>query len=319
MTTPSEKAGESGGQTFKSIYHERLYLFYKKYNPSKIQYVDEYLKKYEGEEEQLFAILSAKYGPEPQISCLAKSSPEVETEKHYSGKRFEYPKSVSPQEGHTDCETPYWASGSLVSDRDLLQLLCTRQTENPELQKCYMGMFPCHPEDSWNGMTYICSTGNGIAPPETLFLGHIWSGTLNSEKTMFFDKLKCRRISLYCTEKCQREGNHERWRLSIYHTGMKETFYLVRTVWDPVVVPEPLPISQSNLSARDYYSSEAIPTRMSSQSSDGIIQPARPQLQVDMASMVKKLVDELEQKIVLRLDILDSRISALEKANARQI
>eukprot|EP00796_Vickermania_ingenoplastis_P013362 gene13362-9191_t len=282
----------------KSPYYQRLYDFYLKYNASKIQSVDDYLKIYEGREEELFALLDAKYNVnEKTTSCSQRAeNASPGAERHYSGKRFEIPKKVSPQDGNTDCETPYWAGGSLVSDKDLLQLLCTRQTENPELQKCFMGTFPQHPDSSWNGMTYICFSGR-IAAPETLFLGHVWSGTLNSEKTMFYEKQKCRRISLYCTEKCQRENRHERWRLSVYLTGMREPSYLIRTVWDPVIVPEPLPPSQSYPSGRDYYSSEAIPTRLSSQSSDGIIQPARPQLQTDVSSLVKKLIDDLEQKL----------------------
>ncbi len=52
-------AAASGG------YRERLVAFYSKYNPTKLSSVDQALACYEGEEDAMFAVRVAKYGPEP--------------------------------------------------------------------------------------------------------------------------------------------------------------------------------------------------------------------------------------------------------------
>lgn len=290
--------------TNSSIY-DRLLQFYQKHNPSNIPRIGEYLKKYEGREDELLAILSAKYGP--PVSDVPPAPSGVE---HYSGKRTEYPTVVSPEEGRLNYATPYWGRSNAISDMDLLQLLCTRHTGNCELQKCFLGTCDQHPEEAWNGMTYICTSNIGIAPPETLFLGHFWSGSLSSEKIVYFDRIKCRRLTLYCTDKCQ-AANHERWRLNIYSVLSKETVFLIRVLWDPFIVPIPLPFSSHS---RDFYSSERIPTRCSSQSSEEILQPQKPQLD-SIAVFCQKLVNDLEEKIAIRLDVFESRISALEGMN----
>jgi len=47
---------------------ERLIRFYKKYNPSKLVFVDYFVTNWSGNEETLFATLQKKYGPEPDHS-----------------------------------------------------------------------------------------------------------------------------------------------------------------------------------------------------------------------------------------------------------
>lgn len=311
------KSLQNCSENGKPNYRERLQKFYLKYNPANIKHVDKYLQIYEGREENLFAILSAKYCTEPKAETPLVRSESKDcffSERHYSGKRSEFPKSVGPKEGCTDCETPYWASGTLVSDLDLLELLCTHNTDNIELQKCYMGTFLGHPEESWNGMTYICNAPDSVPFSQLKFVGHYWAATLNSEKTIYYQSMMCRRLTLYCTEKCQRDGNHERWRLNVFFVKSKESEYLVRSIWDPVIVPEPMPASQSCFSGRELYSSEMFPTRMSSQSSEEVLQPSPPKLLAEIRGMTEKMLAELEKKIILRLDILDSRVATLEKA-----
>lgn len=303
-------------------FYRRLVRFYEKYNPQKLGRVEEYLQAYRGEEEQLFAILVGKYGPEPEDESLPKSntsllSSEADSVMHYSGKRCRFPKKVGPEEGNTDCETPYWAGGSaLISDRDLLGLLHSLETPNVELQKCYMGLFAQHPSECWNGMTYITRT-EGIATPGVYFLGHTWAGTLGSGKDLIYERTKFHRITLYCTEECQKHTNHERWRLNVYRSE-DNSLILLRTIWDPVVVPEPLPLSRSNLSEREFHSSsEAIPTRLSSLTSEESssqrqpLQPEQPTVS-PLFSHFAKLLEDLEGRLMQRLNSMEERLSVLE-------
>jgi hypothetical protein len=317
----------AGDEGIRRSYYKRLYRFYEKYNPQKLCNVEKFLSEYRGEEEQLFAILVGKYGPEPEDESAIESanslfSSEGNSVMHYSGKRCQFPKKVKPEEGNTDCETPYWAGGStLIGDRDLLSLLQNLETPNVELQKCFMGLFAQHPNDCWNGMTYI-TRAEGIAPADTPFLGHTWVGTLGSGKALIHEGKKYHRTTLYCTEECQKRGNHERWRLSVYRSELNYLI-LLRTVWDPVVVPEPLPLNRSNLSERELpSSSDALPTRLSSMSSvesSGSsarqpLQPQQPQQPFATAALtqVSKLMEDLEARIMQRLDGIEARLARLE-------
>lgn len=325
----AQDGGNAADEGIRRSYYKRLYRFYEKYNPQKLCNVEKLLSQSRGEEEQLFAILVGKYGPEPEDESTLKSansvfSSEGDSVMHYSGKRCQFPKKVKPEEGNTDCETPYWAGGStLIGDRDLLSLLQNLETPNVELQKCFMGLFAQHPTDCWNGMTYITRT-EGIAPADTPFLGHTWVGTLGSGKALIHEGKKYHRTTLYCTEECQKRGNHERWRLSVYR-GELSYLILLRTVWDPVVVPEPVPLNRSNLSEREFHSSsEALPTRLSSissvESSNGCtrqpLQPQQPQQPTAIAALaqISKLMEDLELRVMQRLDGIEERLAHLENA-----
>jgi density-regulated protein DRP1 len=55
-------------QAVKDFNHARLLAFYKRYNPEKVDDVDNVLAKYKGKEAQLFNALVKKYGPEPDDS-----------------------------------------------------------------------------------------------------------------------------------------------------------------------------------------------------------------------------------------------------------
>lgn len=322
----AQDGGNSADEGIRRGYYTRLYNFYEKYNPQKLCNVEKLLSECRGEEEQLFAILVGKYGPEPEDESTMKSansvfSSEGDSVMHCTGKRCQFPKKVKPEEGNTDCETPYWAGGStLIGDRDLLSLLQNLETPHVELQKCFMGLFAQHPTDCWNGMTYITRT-EGIAPADTPFLGHTWVGTLGSGKALIHEGKKYHRTTLYCTEECQKRGNHERWRLSVYR-GELNYLILLRTVWDPVVVPEPLPLNRSNLSEREFHSSsDALPTRLSSMSSvdsssSSTRQPLQPQQPpATMAlSQLSKLMEDMESRIMQRLDRVEERLACLENA-----
>ncbi|KAG5494533.1 hypothetical protein JIQ42_02141 [Leishmania sp. Namibia] len=323
----AQDGGDAANEGIRRDYYMRLYRFYKKYNPQKLCNVEKLLCECRGEEEQLFAILVGKYGPEPEEECSmwttdSEFSSEGDSVMHYSGKRSQFPKKVKPQEGNTDCVTPYWAgTSSLIGDRDLLALLQNLETPNAELQKCYMGVFALHPTDCWNGMVYI-TREEGIAPADTPFLGHTWVGTLGSGKVLIHERKKFHRTTLYCTEECQKKGNHERWRLSVYR-GELNYLILLRTVWDPVVVPEPVPLNRSNQSERELHSSsEMFPTRLSSMSSvdsggSSVRQPLQPQQpqQSPVTSIVAqftRLLGEVELRVMKRLDGIEERLSRLE-------
>ncbi|EPY26014.1 hypothetical protein STCU_06134 [Strigomonas culicis] len=297
----------------------RLHRFYEKYNPSNMRKVEEYLRAYRGAEEQLFAILVSKYGPEPVCEKTFKSNNlffSSEGDSVKQGVRCRFPKTVSAIEGNTDCETPYWAGGSsLVSHRDVLSLLEEHDTANKELKKCYVGVFGSHPEDCWNGMTYI-TNADGIAAPDTLFLSHIWAATLESGKTLFNQGIRYERFTLYCTDECQQGGGHERWRLCVYRNA-NSPYVLLRTVWDPIVVPEPLPLSHSHLS-EDYGSFDSDPLSVSANAisnKDSAPQPLQPS-ETPVAQLTehfKKILSEMEERILGRIISLDERVAKVEK------
>ncbi|CCW62718.1 unnamed protein product [Phytomonas sp. EM1] len=313
------------GEDIDGRYYQRLYRFYELYNPEKLHLVTKYLLKYRGEEEQLFAILVSKYGPEPSDgqtlpkSNLALCSSEGESVMHYSGKRCRFPKRVSPQEGNTDCETPYWGGSNLISDRDLLYLLLHLETQNTELQKCYMGLFTQHPTDAWNGMAYI-TRAEWMVNPNNMLLGHAWVTNHDKGKILFHESRSFRRFTFYCSEECQKNGTHERWRLTIYRSEVN-SLILLRTIWDPIVVPEPLPLLNSNLSEREAISSSDIPSSRlltmdsESGSSCSLSQPEQPSFGMCL-SYVSKLINQLEERLVTRLNMLEERISNLEQKNS---
>lgn len=56
-----------------SLLHDRLVLFYEKYNPSKVPDAKTVLAKYQGKENALFTALVKKYGPEPDAADSGNS------------------------------------------------------------------------------------------------------------------------------------------------------------------------------------------------------------------------------------------------------
>eukprot|EP00760_Papus_ankaliazontas_P017128 PhM_4_TR17042/c0_g1_i12/m.34822 len=54
--------------TAHDTYRDRLIRFFEAYNRNKIANVDLILEQYQGNEEELFATLVGKYGPEPPVS-----------------------------------------------------------------------------------------------------------------------------------------------------------------------------------------------------------------------------------------------------------
>ncbi|RNF23990.1 hypothetical protein TcG_01087 [Trypanosoma cruzi] len=296
-------------------FYQRLYRFYEKYNPKKLDRIEEYLTAYKGEEEQLFAILKGKYGPEPPDTASQPMNSACSSENasimHYVGKRYSFPTVVSPQEGNTDCETPYWGNFNLIGERDVLGLLCNLDTTNEELQKCYIGILAHHPNSAWNGMTYI-TRAKGVASSGNPFLGHIWAGNLSSRKAMVHEATVYYRVDLYCTDECQRSGQHERWRLSMYSSEVI-SLNLFRVVWDPVISFEPLPVTRSAVSV---HSSEQVSLMGSSASHPrsrivGLEQPQQPPVGATLASIVATL-ERLENKLCTRLDALEAKLSFLE-------
>ncbi|CCW70549.1 unnamed protein product [Phytomonas sp. Hart1] len=309
-------------ESIHNRYYRRLYRFYELYNPKKLQLVTKYLHKYKGNEEQLFAILVSKYGPEPTDGqMLSKSnldmfSSEGESAIHYSGKRCRFPKRVSPQEGNTDCETPYWCGSNLVNDRDLLFLLLHLETQNTELQKCYMGLFTQHPTDAWNGMTYV-TKAEWMVNPNNMLLGHSWVTNHSKGKILFHEGCSFKRFTFYCSEECQKHGSHERWRLTIYHSEVN-SLILLRTIWDPIVVPEPLPLLNSNLSEREATFSSDVPSSpflsidSEFSSSSQLSQPEQPSFSMYL-TYFSKIVNQLEDRLTSRLNLLEERIGNLEE------
>ncbi|KAG8346873.1 hypothetical protein ERJ75_000949200 [Trypanosoma vivax] len=302
-------------------YRQRLCRFYERYNPSKLGDVDHHLGIYRGKEEHLFAILVNKYGPEPEPLVAGGTHPdnsysrsECDLFVHRTGRRYEFPVSVSPAQGNTDRETPYWANSALISERDILALLCNLETKNDELQKCYIGLLAQHPTSSWNGMVYV-TRDECIAPSGTIFLGHLWSSTLGNQKSMVHEGAAYHRATFYCTDQCQRCGGHERWRLSVYISEMS-SLYLVRVVWDPVIFLEPPSLAHCMTSFHS--SSEALQSVGFSASRacshiDGTepLQPLHPPVSVSVRRIVS-LLEGLEKKVSERFDALEARMMCIE-------
>ncbi|RNE99275.1 hypothetical protein TraAM80_08273 [Trypanosoma rangeli] len=296
--------------------YQRLYRFYKVYNPQKIDRIEEYLTAYKGKEELLIATLTGKYGPEPPDTAPQLMSSTCSSENasimHDGGKRYTFPACVSPQQGNTDCKTPYWGNFNLIGERDVLGLLCNLDTTNEELQKCYIGILAQHPSSSWNGMTYI-TRAREVASGGTSFLGHIWAGSLSSQKTLVHEGAVYQRADLYCTEECQRSGPHERWKLSIYSSEVN-SLHLFRVVWDPVIFLEPLPFSRSAASLHSSFEQGSLMGSSASRfhfCSEGAEQPRQPSVSGILMGIMKSL-ERIERNFWTRLDALDAKMSLLE-------
>jgi len=61
---------KSNGTKGCSSTKEKLTLFYKKYNPTKLDEIDELLEKYDGREEEMFRRLLSKYRADPSVFGL---------------------------------------------------------------------------------------------------------------------------------------------------------------------------------------------------------------------------------------------------------
>lgn len=214
-------------------YFVRLVKFYQKYNPDKLCRVEEFLAAYKGEEEQLFAILTEKYGPEPEPEVRSLAAGSDGSYFHALGARNVVPKIVTPEDGKTTVPTPYWPMSSAITDPDLMALLRKQVTSIAELQKCYIGLLRDHPSDSWNGMTYITEAP---LPTDTSkpFLGHLWSGSLANNKVLVFNRENYHRSVLHCSEECQKTFPHARWRLTMIRHECHPRI-LLRTMWDPII------------------------------------------------------------------------------------
>lgn len=232
-TNDETLSGYSGnredGATAFSFYYNRLVKFYMKYNPEKLQRAEEFLKAYRGEEEQLFALLTEKYGPEPdpprQGSVCSNSD--------VGGVRHLVPRYVSKDIGMTDDTTPYWPGSKTVSDRDLCEVLESTKCTNQDLKPFFSGVLKEHPDTATNGLTYI--TAAPVPADSARFLGHHWTGSLANNKVLVHRGVQYHRTVLHCTDECSTPSfNHERWRLTMYraeHTPL----VLFRVVWDPVL------------------------------------------------------------------------------------
>jgi hypothetical protein len=230
---------EDGASSY-TRYYNRLTKFYLKYNPEKLDRVEEFLKAYRGEEEQLFKLLSEKYGPEPdppQYGSVCSTS-------DVGGPRLMVPKVVPRDVGYTSDDSPYWPGTKTVNDRDLCEVLETQQAgTNPNVAASYLGIIKEHPARATNGMTYVATTP--VPADGSRFLGHLWAGSLANNKVLVHKGVQYHRTVLHCTELCSTaEFPHERWRLTMYRAEHTPNV-LFRTVWDPEIQLEPAPFDES--------------------------------------------------------------------------
>jgi hypothetical protein len=249
-----ERRGSDGegklGQA--NSYYMRLARFYTAYNPEKLGRIEEFLAAYKGEEEQLFRILVSKYGAEPPVAREPTDGGDTKADAdgksdngsmyHYAGARWSLPKTVTPLQGGTDVDTPYWPGNRAISDVDLMSLLKNLRTENEELSRCFLGVLAQHPATSFNGVVYITKTPLPPSEGREMFLGHLWAGRLANNKSLVHHNVTFTRNVLHCTEACQhgqgRLGAHERWRLTVYFSeGSPLSLY--RVMWDPILEQEP--------------------------------------------------------------------------------
>ena len=87
---PTQPRHEPKVMTAPQSYQERLLRFYEKYNPAKVNVVDQTLTAYAGREEEMFTALVSKYGPEPlpASSALVPAAVNVGASAETSGREM---------------------------------------------------------------------------------------------------------------------------------------------------------------------------------------------------------------------------------------
>jgi hypothetical protein len=217
------------GATAYTQYYNRLVKFYLAYNPEKLNRVEEFLKAYRGEEEQLFTLLKEKYGPEPD----PPRRNSVYSASDIGGPRALVPHEVPAEAGYTDTTTHYWPASKTVNDRDLCDVLETLQCTNQDLSSTYLGVLKEHPARATNGMTYVSTTP--VSADGSRFLQHLWAGSLANNKILVHRGVQYHRTVLHCTEQCASiDSPHERWRLTMFRAEHTPNV-LFRTIWDPEI------------------------------------------------------------------------------------
>jgi hypothetical protein len=270
------------GTTAYTAFYNRLTKFYLKYNPEKLNRVDEFLKAYRGEEEELFKLLCAKYGPEPD----PPRGGSICSASDMGGNRTAMPTVVPPEVGRTPDPTPYWPGSKTVNDRDLCDVLETLQAANPDLAAAFMGVVKEHPAQASNGMTYISVTP--VPSDGSRFLGHLWAGSLANNKVLVHKGVQYHRTVLHCTEQCSTaEFAHERWRLTMYRAEHTPNV-LFRTVWDPEIRLEPPTFegSQSASERRPFRVQYATRRRPASETGSSGALPPQPQPQPQTTNII---------------------------------
>lgn len=322
-----------------NLYLSRLIRFYEKYNREKLSRAEQFLIAYRGDEEQLFRVLVQKYGPEPPAPSVEHTSSSSRSDTncsearsdtgtgggaggvmHYAGRLGVLPKVVTAAQGCTSVDTPYWPGNNRIGDQDLLSLLRMLRTENEELAMWYVGVLAQHPSCCSNGMTYISRTPMPQSSNDASFLGHVWTGSLANNKTVVHDGVAYARTILQCTEDCQSQGSHDRWRLSIYRSD-SIPLALYRTVWDPVIEDLPLGVSQREGRTaptgrgRRLDSQPIQPISSSSHQAmggEGHLAPAIASLESQMTKLISVVVS-FEQRLTKRLESIESRLISLER------
>ena len=88
-TAAKARAPELGSSNSRTgSVERRLLAFYTKYRPEKLLQVDDTLKRYSGREEELFAALVKKYGPEPAGPNYKSRNNSVRRKSHLANERL---------------------------------------------------------------------------------------------------------------------------------------------------------------------------------------------------------------------------------------
>lgn len=107
-------------------YRERLIRFYRRYDPSKLHHVDYFLNRFQNQEENMFAALLKKYGPEPPSTGTVSVVPcrERLRLRLYHFYQFYNPEKLGMLDELAD---GYWEDG----EEDLLRALVDRYGPEP--------------------------------------------------------------------------------------------------------------------------------------------------------------------------------------------
>jgi preprotein translocase subunit Sec61beta len=129
---PPSNTSSGGPTSLAADYHGRLTRYYATYNPEKLPTVEGTLQKFAGREEEMFAVLVQKYGPEPPITSAPVAAPQESERADYKQRLQRYYQHYNPDKlADVDATVAKYAG----REEDMFAALVQKYGPEPPLQQ----------------------------------------------------------------------------------------------------------------------------------------------------------------------------------------